>query len=349
VIKTRLLFLPLLLLLAAGCTPRFDRQAMLENIVNEVILPALEAFTDRTAELESEARSFSTNPSAEGLTALQESWLAAALAWKRAELYPFGGTILLHTSIEKRPVNDEFIEEFIATEPVLDEDFIERIGSTAKGLGAVEYLIFDPEKGDEGVLESFSDPRRRAYLAALAANLNSRAETLHAAWAPDGDNYQQTFIEAAADGADLDGSISMLANEMIERTEMMVKDKIGAPLGKDAFGDPSPESAEAYRSGASLELSIATVEALRATFNAGLDDYLVHLGGEATAGSIAAQFETVLADLAAVGPPLEEAVLARPERVEPVYESLRGLLKLVKTDMANQMGITITFSDNDGD
>jgi predicted lipoprotein len=348
-IKARAFLIPLILVLAAGCTPQFDREAMLTNIADEVILPAHEAFLARSAALEKEAGDFSENPTAESLTRLQESWLEAARAWKRVELYPFGGTMLLHTSIEKRPVNEEFIENFIATEPVLDEAFIEGIGSTSKGLGAIEYLIFDPEGGDAQVLESFSDPRRGEYLAGLAANLNTRAERLGDAWAPEGGNYREAFIDAAADGADLEGSISLLSNEMIFLTEMVAREKIGVPLGKDGFGEPSPESAEGYRSGSSLDLTKANIEALQAAFEAGLDEYLSQLGGEATAEAISTQFETVLADLEAIGPSLEEAVVTRPEDVEKAYQSLRVLVTLLKTDMANRLGITITFSDNDGD
>ncbi|GAB4582019.1 MAG: hypothetical protein Fur0022_47710 [Anaerolineales bacterium] len=349
VMKKQKTILLLFFIFLTACTPQFDRQVMLGNVANAVILPAHKTFVAETAILDAQANAFVAAPSAESLAVLQDAWLNATLAWKKVELYSFGETMLLHTSIEKRPANDKFIEEFIATEPQIDEVFIEGIGSTAKGLPAIEYLIFDSDGDTARLLERFADSQRGAYLTALTAYLHTRAEALYAYWSPGGGNYVQTFTEAASDGTDLQGSISLLANELIALNEMLIRDKIGRPLGKSSYGDPHPEFAESYLSGHSLELAIANVEAMQMAFHAGLDEYLVFLGGQVLAEQISTQFDTTLSDLRAIDVPLEEAVLTQPEKVERAYESLRSLLTLFKTDMVNQLGITITFNDNDGD
>jgi predicted lipoprotein len=36
-------------------------------------------------------------------------------------------------------------------------------------------------------------------------------------------------------------------------------------------------------------------------------------------------------------------------QIEGAYDAIKSLLVLIKVDMANKLGITITFSDADGD
>ena len=43
------------------------------------------------------------------------------------------------------------------------------------------------------------------------------------------------------------------------------------------------------------------------------------------------------------------AVVESPDTVSAARDAVNDLLVLLKVDMANQMGFTITFSDNDGD
>lgn len=51
----------------------------------------------------------------------------------------------------------------------------------------------------------------------------------------------------------------------------------------------------------------------------------------------------------AIKEPLETAVVSNPEAVLHVYEELSTLVRLTKTDMANHMGLVITYNDGDGD
>lgn len=61
------------------------------------------------------------------------------------------------------------------------------------------------------------------------------------------------------------------------------------------------------------------------------------------------QFERTIAALEAIDQPLAVAVIEEPATVEAAYTEAKALVVLLKADMANHLGITITFSDNDGD
>ena len=342
-------FLLLILLTVSACQAPFDREAMLADLSSDVLLPAHERLVETAAVLDSEAIAFVATPTLDGLGGLQAAWVAAAIAYKQVEIFEYNEILSLHTAIEKKPINAEFIETFIANEPQLDAAFVESKGSSSKGLGAIEYLIYSPEGLNDQVLASFSEPQRGTYLLGLTANLKARTMRLREHWAADGDNYQQVFIENAAGDADIDSSISTLVNEMIDITENLIKDRLGRPMGINYLYEPSAEMVESPLSGQSLALTIARVESMQAVFNAGIGDYTSHLGGTELTTDIQDQFKIVLRELGTIEQPLQEAIFADFAQVEVAFESTRILLVLIKTDLVNLLGTTITFNDNDGD
>ncbi len=342
----------------------FDRRALLENTTTQVILPAHEAFVQALAELETAVAAFTADPNPATLTAVQTAWQAASLG--RMALLPFRlGPIddsLLHNRMDNRPPRTEFIDgTILAGEQAITSEYLDSVGSSSVGLGAMEYLLFDPAQGETAVLEAFVSgedaERRRALLLALAQNLHQRGVELARIWAADGDNYAQAFIAADMDGGELQGSLNMLVNQMIGDVEDIISSRLGKPSGQRSNGMIRPDLVEAPYSQTSLPRIIATVEGLQTAFNggdgSGLDDYLDFLGAEYEAGplsgAINVQFATALAALGAIDEPLETAVQNDLPQVETAIEALQTLLVLLKVDLSNQLGVTLTFNDNDGD
>lgn len=343
----------------SGCTGlAYDRQAMLGQIADTVILPNHRTLADEASRLDDAAGAFAAQPTEEALAAVRTQWLATERAWKHVELYEFPGLLLIHNAIEKRPARTEFIEQFIeaASDSALSNvnaAAIETLGSTSKGLGAVEYLVFESEDHRQPVLESFADPARGAYLTALTANLEAKTRELYRFWTPGGENYAQTFRENDSEGPDIHGSISLLTNLMIQTYETVMQNRLGLPSGITTNGGPDPEAVESPLSGRSLDLMIATLEGIRWTFDAGFDNYVDHLDsrpeGERLSDRIRSQFDDVFDALRQIDEPLAAAVLDDRADVQAAYEGMRPLLVSLKTDMAAQLGITVTFSDSDGD
>ncbi len=363
-----ILVLWMALLSGCGLSAEFDRGALLENTTTNLILPQQTAFIAASAELESAANNFAANPTAETLDALQASWREASLAWMPLTLYRYSDVddALLHNPIDNRPARESFIEETIASDQPITPEMVDGIGSSSKGLAAIEVLIFGSEGDNSAVLAQFTSdpnaPRRMAYLTATATHLTDSAEALHAFWQPDQEDYATAFIEADMDGGDIQSSINMIVNQLLSELEGIINQRLGKPLGKSSGGDPHPELVEALYSDHSLPRIIATVEGMQALFNGssdssaealGLDDYLDFLDATyengALSDAINAQFEAALAALSAIDQPLDQAIENQPEQVEAAYQELRTLLVLLKSDMVNQLGVTITFNDNDGD
>ena len=348
----------------------FDRQVMLNNIAFNILLPSHKDFVVKAGVLEQAVENFAKNPNLETLQTAQESWREASLQWQRCSLFKIGSLsiMLFHSQISKTPANIKLIEGHIKNAEKIDEAFIESIGSTSKGLPAIEYFLFSLE-GNEAVLSVYEDvsPERLQYLVALAQNLSNKATMLYEFWLPEKNNFienlttSSSISNAQAANSDLFDAlygvsvkepISMLANAMVAQALDISKYKIGRPSGK-LTGTPIPEEAQARLSGISLEQIIISIETLQLTFNGadslGFDDYLDFIGtSDSLTAKINKQFDSTLNILKKIDKPLSIAVVQNSEQVLQAYAEMRTLLILLLVDTANQLGVTITFGD-DGD
>ena len=130
--------------------------------------------------------------------------------------------------------------------------------------------------------------------------------------------------------------------------------KLGKPLRGNGR-TPWPKSAEAWRSGHSLANIVENLRGVQALYTGdigrtegpGFDDYVTALGAP-LGRQITRQIELTLSTVRAVPEPLRNAVQAHPGRVESAYQAVHTLLVLLKA-LTNLLGVTIDFSDNDGD
>lgn len=374
----RVMALALALLLVAGCgggdlaagigdalqPAGFDRQAMLSNLTDTLIVPNHQALLDRVTELEAAMGALVADPNQAALDAAQEAWLAANLARMRVLTYRMSPVLdtLMHNRLDTRPPRVAFIDDSIlAGDQDISVEYLDSIGSNAVGLGAMEYLLFDPVGGDSAVLAALTTgadaERRRAYALALAEAATPKAAALLDVWLPGGGNYARAFVEADLDEGDVQGSINMLVNQMIADIEDVISDRLGKPGGYRSNGAVRPDLVESPYAGASLPRIIATLEAVQAAYTGGpglgLDDYLDFVGAthddQPLSAAINDQFDRALAALRAIDGPLETAVATDLADVQAAYDEVLALLALVKGDMTNHLGVTITFNLNDGD
>jgi predicted lipoprotein len=260
--------------------------------------------------------------------------------------------MLVQSEIKKWPINTHFIEDFLIEEATIDSSFVASTGSKAKGLATVEYFLFDPALTNAEIIDRLSAaPKRMAYLVAASEEVAAKAAELYNMWAPDGGNQIQALTEADFSGNNVQGSISMLANEMIVLAERINKDKLDYPL-RGILAEAQPEAVESAYARESIPLIIRNLESMQELFTVGFNDYLDFLQTDTTAPlapRINAQIAQIITMLAAFDMPLQDAVVEDPDAVRATRDAVRALIVLLKVDMANQLGITVTFGDNDGD
>ncbi|MEL6731237.1 MAG: imelysin family protein [Bacteroidota bacterium] len=331
----------------------FEREAMLQNIADNVILPTHRDFAQEAASLNTRVSTFAQDPTQANLEAAQQQWMATKRAWKRCELFNVGEAKqgFLHNPIDKWPTNTDFLEENLADNDALDQDFVEGTGSTSKGLPALEYFLF----AENGLTDFTTDSlaaKRQAYIQGLAANLNTRAQVLVTTW-EDGKDAFVANIENFSRG-----SINELVNTQVGVLEKVIGDKLGKPLGKSNGGTPEPDRVEAPYSQVSLSLIQENLQGLKAAFTGtqtapGFDDLLDHVeaqsGEELLSEVILAQLDLCIDEANALNDPLATRVTDQASDVDALSESIRTLLGFIKVDMANNLGILITFNDTDGD
>ena len=350
------------LLVYTGCKkkgpePTFDRKGMLDNIYHNSLEVVHANFTAEVTTLKSDVDAFVSNPTTQTLEAVQSQWYAAKYSWEQCEVYEIRSVadLFLHNKIDKWPSNEAFIENNLEGTDMLDETFVENTGSNVKGLPAMEYLLWD-ELGNSQVLINYASDslatRRGDYLSALSANLITQATHLQQVW----EEEESAFVEEIGNSAE--GTLNQLVNAQVGLLEEIVGGKLGRPLGKSDGGTPQPEDPEADHSGHSLAMIKSDLIGLKNSFHTGSDslnlvdllDFLeAEKDGALLSDLIMAQLDVCITQVDITPAPLSESVVSQPAQVELLYDEIRDLLALIKVDMANRLGITITFTDNDGD
>lgn len=204
---------------------------------------------------------------------------------------------------------------------------------TVQGLGAIEWLLYDPASKVREVASVCQTG------SAIAENLANNAETIHRAWTTnpwtelDDKQWQSEYM-------------SLLSNQL----EYSLK-KMSRPLAN--FGKPRPYFAESWRSETSLNNLSANIAALQTLYLAegqGLDQILREDGHAQLADSILGQFESMRETW-----PDEQSMfeLLKSKQgtkfVYAQYNKLEQLNYLIREEAAIKLGIVIGFNATDGD
>ena len=143
-------------------------------------------------------------------------------------------------------------------------------------------------------------------------------------------------------------------NRMLFTVENIRVEKLGKPLGDKTGGNPSLQSLESRYSGRSLQDAKDALAGVAAVWQ-GSDDVapngiaaLVADDAELTQW-LTAQLSASRGRLEDIADPLEETVLVEPEIIQRAQDALRTLQVVVQVDLAQALGVTIAFNDNDGD
>lgn len=340
-------------------TNDFDRQVMLEDMANQVILPAYLELNITTLGLESAINDFTAAPSQSTLDLAQASLKDAWLAWQGVNLFQFGPAESngLRSALNNFPTDDRTIEANIEAG---EYNLSSLSNLKAIGLPAIDYLLHGAE--DAAIIDLYTTSetaaKRKAYLHDLAALVSERVSTTYGTWSPEAGNFATSFAEN--DGSAVGSSLSEMVNAFNLQYERYTRDsKIGIPAGVRSLGVPIPESTEAFYGGYSLELAIANLQAYKELFKGsdreGLDlgDYLISLNASNEAGAleeqINAQLDVCITALQNLDDPLSETIRNNNDEVLNSYVELQRLVVLLKAELPSAMGVTITFQDNDGD
>lgn len=336
----------------------FTREAMLRELAGNVVAPGWQDLALRCRDLTNSVRRLLENPAPPALEQARQAWLEASLAAARMRCFQAGpiadrGCVSTFYYWQVMPNQ---IQTVLAASDALDEAYLDQLGATTKGLFAVEFLLFEMKSGDPNVsgkmpliLNALSGPkskRYRDYLFALAQELERKATLVAKDWTAPG--AQAASGKFAAGGQE---SMNVLVNRLAAGIEDAAERHLHFVLVL-----PTPillSRVERSRSGSSLAGVQACLEGAQALFNGrggglGLKDAVkqVNPGLEKR---LTEQFEAAIRATRDIGMPLEEAAINNRAALEKAYEEARKLEVLLKVDVVSALGVTLTFSSNDGD
>ena len=341
----------------------FDREVMLQNIGENLVVPAYDSLKIEVGQLSASTAAFTANPDSIQLAELQQAWKNALLAWQKASAYELGPAEqeVLRSSLNTFPTDTIQIQSNVqsGTYNLGTADNID-----AKGFPALDYLLFGLAESNALILNQYttdsSAANRKAYLEALVSEIKTKTDAVAQAWSPTGGNYLATFI--SKNGTDIGSSTGQLVNQLNFDLEIIKNAKIGIPLGKKTLGTPMPEKVEGYYSGMSVIFASEQLKALENIYlgrdlsgseGKGFDDYLEALdakhNGNPLNTTIKTQFTSARQALNAVPDPLAGTILTNPAIVDKAYVEIQKLVVLLKSDMPAALGVSITYQDNDGD
>jgi predicted lipoprotein len=351
--------------LPVGCgtehPPAFDRSAMLSDLTEMVMLPTLRSFSAGAAALSADLAALAGGPAAAALDAVAASWRACREPWRRSRVFGLGPTQELDGNIDYTPIKEDNIETAIASQPSFTQADIVTLGTSSKGLMAIEYLVFDAEGGAAAVLARLTDAatgsQRRSYLDALGQDLAVQAAALTSAW--DEGGYAREVATAGDESATFRAAkdaIDALVNQIIFVVDTTANAGIAAPLGLKTGGTPRPELEIARRSDNTLADVTNDLLGARALWDGaggggdglGLSDLLRDRSASLD-DDVRAAMDAALAAVAAVPPPMRTALVSAPSTLQAAFDAVIALKRLLATDVVTALGVTLSVNDNDGD
>lgn len=240
--KKTLLILGSALLVFTSCKKeeeQLDATDFTKSSYQKVLLPLHTSFLQEAEALKTELGMFTNNVSTAQLDALRTAWNAAYVAYSPTKVFNIDNIKdnYSHLYFYKFPVDTTKIIANVNTDPT---NAI--VASNAKGLGAIEYLLYR-----NGALDSLqSNNKNLIYLTALITDVADKANDLKSMWMENESKYINN------EGSNSTNAFNQLVNGMIQFTENLKMLKVGNPLGKQAFDHPAYLLAQAPFSNASF-------------------------------------------------------------------------------------------------
>ena len=323
----------LALAFALAATPAF---ASVESAVETQILPGYAAFAARTDQLAQAAVETCDRD------ALRPAWNEAFDAWLGVSHIRFGPVeeggraVAIAFWPDTRGATPQALSKLIEArdESIASPEGTAQLSVAARGLYALEYLLYDPQ------FETGGDYACR-LTAALAGDLARIAANVDHEWR---DGFAATVLSAGEPGNAVflgpDEAAQAMFTSLMTGLEFTADQRLGRPLG--SFERPRPTRAETWRSGRSLRNVQLSLEALH-DFALSLADAPLPLteAAFARATELAAQLDDPV--FAGVAEPQERL------KVEILQQAVRAARDAAGAELGAALGVGTGFNSADGD
>ncbi len=347
----------------SGPTPDdFDRQEVLENWADNIIIPSLENFAGLTEVLKSSGNDFAENPNGSSLENLRTVWRDSYIAWQHVSMFETSKTmeVRYRNNLNIYPADTSEIHQNIN-----QGDYNLKLPSEIdqQGFPALDYLLYGLGENEAEILSYYTTNENAAsyqnYVVDLVTRIDSLTDEVLSDW---NSGYRDEFVSNSGNGAN--SSIDMMVNDYIFYYEKNLRaGKIGIPAGVFS-GTPLAKNVEGYYSKAfSKELFLESLTAAQNFFNGvhfgseiegkSLNDYLDFLNtiknGTDLTALINQQFEAARTQAQNLDSNFATQVENDNSLMLRTYDELQKNVVLLKVDMLQALNINVDYVDADGD
>jgi predicted lipoprotein len=362
----------------------FSKSALLAAAA-DCTLAELRAFVGLAEALRDQAQKHVQARTAESAGAVRAAFLQAMAAWQVLEARRFGpaarksedpiGGQDLRDQVYAWPLGGRCnIETQLVSKGYAQSAFASQL-INVRGLGTLEYLLFndDAENGcpsysalnAQGTWATLGAEEIRArkaeYAWVVADDVLSHAKGLVSAW--EQGKFRDQLTEAGSAGSrypSQQAALNAVSNALFY-VEIEVKDKkLALPMGISAecTSGLCPESLESRYAGISSDNIRQNLLGFQGLFwgcgahasGLGFDDWLREVGASDLEQRMAVAFASAQKAFDELEPPLEQAIITRPDAARAAYSSLKQLTDLLKTELVGTLQLELptgTETDND--
>lgn len=331
------------------------RSQVIDDIAANLIAPAYSELATQTQDLGQKIDLFCESFNEQTLNDLRTSWKEAHLAYRATIFYDFGQVddLIYRGKIFYLPIEKAEIENLISEEGTdLTDEIFDREGGTVKGLMALEAILFSANE-TESPLSTWGEnkPAYCQYLKVAHRSILDTANALADLWQKDsGPEFINFTQQQSNDYSSVHLCLSIILNRASQKLSDLRTMQIAAPLQElkvDHERDPTQIQAR---------LSKEAVAAIRAEFEALQQFYAADYGFGRVVNDLSPNLHQKALDEFGIAQNLlddldsdfEEIMNEDPQSLIDVYQALQNLRVTFET-IAPILGITLTFSDSDGD
>jgi len=317
-----------------GCRKR-DQASVLSGLVSEVVLDMAREVRAESKLLHAEVRAWSSDPNVERQRAARAAFRRAIVAWKKAFAFRSGPFIssdaFQHAAFW--PVRATLVDGVLDEREPIDERRVQQLGVDARGLYAVEYLLFAENNESAGLRAGDARADRvRTYTLELVTNVLGYADRIQRLLG-DGHAYAASF----ARGGKL--SIDTLVSQMLD-TLTIVSGKFARIERAPRENRTPPFAVEGYFSQSSHEVVRAIMAGVKSLYvgggSGGLSEF-VATASKPIDDHVRDAFRAAEQALHAVGMPLEAAFAAQPSRFKAAAAAVAELRHVVEVELVSAL------------
>ena len=357
----------LVLVLFYSCKPEeelnhsddFNRTPLLENIVDNMIIPSHNQLLVELNELKTVADLFSTNPSIGTLSELRDKWVDAYISWQYVEMFNIGKAeeIVYNLRMNTYPTGVSNIEYNILNE-VTDLSLASAISYKSQGFPALDYMLYGLGGDNNLVINYYTGidgVKYINYLNVLVNEMISNTNKVITYW----QNNRNSFLNSTSNTAT--SSLNKLTNDFIYYYEKGFRaNKIGIPAGVYSNG-AIPSSVEAYyKRDLSKTLCSEALSACESFFigkhfntstqGVSLKDYVDYIATNSNLSTIIIdQFENARIKINLLDDNFFNQIETNNIPMLQAFDAVQVAVVSLKTDMLLLLNISVDYVDADGD